>query len=614
MKHTINCLANRTATFVGSKLSFTTTGMLIRACTAIFCVLSGFYNPLFCQQVSSVSSTDYEVKVLLPENFPEAGKQYPLLCVLEGDKYGQLAAEIARDLHRQGRGLSLIVASIAVKNPASAYFPQLTYKERFTPSQMEGESLWEWIENDLFPGLASKYPIAPYRILAGRGEGGFFTMSTMLYRPRLFHAYLAAAPTVYRLAEPEREYRRFLVGNMDFSASVYLTVGWGDQEPMMETMKFARLMQSHSLERPMSYRFEMIQQETNAGIMKATISKGLSHLFEDIRLTTMLPNGGIEGWRSRQKALVKKYGYDPIGMDLPPVSVGQDLQKLLGLPAELIEAQARVYLADLEKKYINTADEVLSTCAYWNVTGEQQAARALARAALARFPGERALQALAAGKDAGIQSPFVNSYGPMVSLDRGLAAYLSFDRRDEEVVFSGVELGEGKRGNAAYFSGNNSTITLDNAVLNGHAGSFSFAAWVWIDEHRNFDRLLGKPAEDGQRPVWQFGLGPVGDLQWGLSTFNNSWKDYWINRPFPSKTWMHLCVVADQSQGRVRYYLNGEWVGEVHELWPFPSSSAPVLLGCNAMSKNNFSGKLDEVYLYARALSPNEVRTLYEDR
>jgi hypothetical protein len=398
---------------------------------------------------------------------------------------------------------------------------------------------------------------------------------------------------------------------MGFSGFVYLTVGWGDQESMMETMKFARLMQSHSLERPMHYQFEMLQQETNAGLMQATLSQGLSTLFEETRLTTMLPYGGIEGWRSKQKALVQKYGYDPASLDIPPVSIGQDLHKLLGLPQSLLEAQARVYLADLEGKYLITSSELLSVCLYWHATGHVEAAKALARAAQPYFPKIAAFKTFAPGKLPNIADPLANAYGPTIDLERGLALYLPFEEPDLTLPTAGVTLGEGKHGNTAYFSGENSYLQVDSPLLRGHQSLFTFAVWAWVDEHRNFDRLLGKAKEKGNRPIWQVYMGPVGDMLWGLSTFNNSWKDYWINCPFPGKTWVHLCVVADQSQGKIRYYQNGELVGEVEELWSFPASGQPILLGCNAQKRNSFRGRLDEVYLYARALSPAEVLAVW---
>ncbi|WP_425420167.1 LamG-like jellyroll fold domain-containing protein [Phaeodactylibacter xiamenensis] len=556
-----------------------------------------------------------EARVWLPDGFEENPGPYPVMVVLNSNRYAALTYHLATELARSGQGLPLVVIGLDVPDNNYWSVSAWPYRAGQGPQQAMGDTTLSFLEHRLFPVLEQQYGprLAPYRILAGHGDAGYFTLSAMMLRPHLFDAYLAAAPTIHRLVNPERAYRTFLVGETDFDGFLYLTNGFGDQPDMMETLKLARLLKAHSIERPMAYHTEMIEEETNAGIMQRTLYQGLQTLFGDLSLPTMLPNGGPEAWWERKQELIRKYGYDPLQLTISPRSIAQEIAPLKKQTAAVITATLQLLQSDTTGRFYHHATEVYNVCAAWQSTGHADAASALAQAALTYYPESQVLQSVARNQKPDSLPPAANAYGKSQDLERGLAIYLSFDTPMRHPAIrsdNGALTVAGIKEEALQFDGQEHYLELGLPALDKHQGSVSFSAWIKVDELRRFDRLLGKSMDGINKPVWQFGLGPLGDLQWGFSTYTNGWKDYWINHALPEDEWVHLVAVADQSLGQCTYYVNGEQVGQVEDLWPFPASQQPVLLGCNFARRNFFKGAMDEVRLYYRALSPAEAQAL----
>ncbi|KPJ70906.1 MAG: hypothetical protein AMS14_09850, partial [Planctomycetes bacterium DG_20] len=81
--------------------------------------------------------------------------------------------------------------------------------------------------------------------------------------------------------------------------------------------------------------------------------------------------------------------------------------------------------------------------------------------------------------------------------------------------------------------------------------------------------------------------------------------------PIPLKTWHHVVLVRDGRRAAV--YLDGrpepEMAGEVAV--SLPAGCRDVFVGGRCDNFANFEGKIDEVAVYGRALSPSEVEQHY---
>lgn len=445
-----------------------------------------------------------------------------------------------------------------------------------------------------FQKVEEKWEMAPYRLAAGHDIGALNALQLMFNDYDLFDAFILAAPPIYRLKDPERQYRTFLVEYMDFDGFVFIANGFGDQGAMRESQLLTRLMKSHSVERPMQYHFELMENETNASVFANALSKGLIALFADTQMTTMMPYGGMEGWWNRKEQLIQKYGYDPLNLTLKPIPASQALLAMEPTSPKEVKAFLTTLEATKTDRYDFSPEHFASLAEYWKSQGNTELANAL-------------------DSNENMDSTKINRYGAdAVDVELGLVLYLDLDPSATLGALStNLKPVRGKIGKGLYFNGETSLLEIASDNIQHLDASFTVCIWLKPESISPFQRWIARPLPDTNKGAWQVGFGPLGHNQWGISTFNDAFQDYWVNDDIKTDAWVHLSVVVDQALGEVRYYKNGEFYKKVQGVLPFSAVGTPLLLGSNAQRKNHFKGILDELYLYKRALSAIEIKTIY---
>ena len=203
------------------------------------------------------------------------------------------------------------------------------------------------------------------------------------------------------------------------------------------------------------------------------------------------------------------------------------------------------------------------------------------------------------------------------SSDDSLILYFSFDELDGDMVtdisqygndgtISGApELVDGKFGKALKLNGQDDWVTVPHADILTVDESVTVMAWINAERHQG---------PNAQR--WQ-----------GIVAKGNGPRSYSFYTEFPSEClhlsaggsgsvcegtvelneWQH--VVAHIEDGTHRYWLNGEAVGEFTGQNPLPGTADTddVLVGKTHESNREFLGLIDEVRIWNRALSEDEV-------
>ncbi len=135
------------------------------------------------------------------------------------------------------------------------------------------------------------------------------------------------------------------------------------------------------------------------------------------------------------------------------------------------------------------------------------------------------------------------------------------------------------------------------ASVKGLGSDYAVEFWFWS----------GMPSETGAVVGHLFGRGDdaiaIGGPVHGI-LFQNGTTTLTGSTPIPTRTWHHMALV--RSATSVRVYLDGrlEIKGDV------PMGRNPgedISVGGRADDVLNFAGKIDEVSLYGRLLSPNEI-------
>ena len=156
-------------------------------------------------------------------------------------------------------------------------------------------------------------------------------------------------------------------------------------------------------------------------------------------------------------------------------------------------------------------------------------------------------------------------------------------------------------------------LTSKDLKLSGD--SFTLSSWIYIDEFvGDWECVITRQKTDG--------LGF--DDSYSLCINANGSVYFWFSDPGQRSVscctvspgnWIHLAVVVDEGAGTV--YLNNEQ-STTFAINPITGSDdLQVCLGCNDYTSrevpgHNFNGNLDDVRVYNRALSQNEIASLFE--
>lgn len=182
----------------------------------------------------------------------------------------------------------------------------------------------------------------------------------------------------------------------------------------------------------------------------------------------------------------------------------------------------------------------------------------------------------------------------------------------------GVTTVPGKVGNAFKFDGSGAYVTLGNqANLNFGTGPFSLDVWFNWDgggsSVKNIIRKSNYPASGPGSGYW-LRIG-AGTLEFSVGETTKPEGQTIITAPVSSGDWHHVVAVKDAS-GDVKLYVDGESRGTVLRQASNANSTseAPFTLGAwddRFGVTEFFSGLIDEVSIYNRALTSDEVRAIW---
>jgi hypothetical protein len=213
----------------------------------------------------------------------------------------------------------------------------------------------------------------------------------------------------------------------------------------------------------------------------------------------------------------------------------------------------------------------------------------------------------------------------------GLVLHYSFDKNDgakvsdvsgrgHDGVVRGATWQEGGRRCGEYrFDGVNDCISVPPMDLpkditvcfwirttDSNEGNWPFAVFL-------VDRDMFGPSRD-----WSVGLGQGGRIQFNTGSPGTDSQDNVLTCPkhVNDGTWVHVAVVRSTTDATKRIYVNGRLEASSNfDAEPFENTGLDIYIGasvCDTMQHRFFNGSMDDVMIYDRALSDDEVKSIYE--
>jgi hypothetical protein len=174
---------------------------------------------------------------------------------------------------------------------------------------------------------------------------------------------------------------------------------------------------------------------------------------------------------------------------------------------------------------------------------------------------------------------------------------------------NGATFAPGKVGQAFDLDGLNDFVQVaDSSAWDFGTNDFTIDLWV------NFDQV------DGARTFVAHDDGPFNLNKW-IFWLRNGQLEFHINDPVngpiffnvpfspTTSTWYHVAVT--RSGSTYTFYINGNSAGSLTNSTPVPNASANLTIGWAEGSGTFLDGRLDEVDIFARALSAGEILAIY---
>ncbi len=162
----------------------------------------------------------------------------------------------------------------------------------------------------------------------------------------------------------------------------------------------------------------------------------------------------------------------------------------------------------------------------------------------------------------------------------------------------------GVSGAALNFDGVNDYVNVPNSVSLKPASSFTVSAWVYPTQAGGaYQTILVKGAWDYALRVTDSGY-----LQFYLQDV----APVSINGPIlPVNTWTYVTGVYDDQADAISLYVNAQLVSSQAVTGSIAHDNNPVRIGSHPSGAQVWSGRLDEITIYNRALTPAEIAARY---
>ena len=215
------------------------------------------------------------------------------------------------------------------------------------------------------------------------------------------------------------------------------------------------------------------------------------------------------------------------------------------------------------------------------------------------------------------------------ALEDGLVVDLRFDTDSGGIVEDASGAGnhgyvkgatfraEGRHGGCFHFDGMDDEVVVSNSAALNPSGALSVAAWVYNEGPGVLNGIVvfkgsAPGGGSGQYGLVAFPLSGGGGFtpSFSLNTTSTSWRDYTSPVATATGVWTHLA--GTYVSGRLRLYVDGELKLEQTTVsGSIPSMDGDLYIGAeHSWTREHFKGLIDEVRVYNRALTSNEVAEL----
>lgn len=256
---------------------------------------------------SAILKEDRELQIALPDNYDRTSISYPVLFLLDGSSHLLHASATTRFLATaRNRIPEMIVVAI----------PNTNRNRDMTPGP-GAVTFQRVLAEELIPFVERTFRAASERILAGHSLSASFAVHTLLNRPELFDAYVAASAPLWRYENLAAEMKDGLPRAAKAGAAVYLSVGQLENERLRDGMqRFAAALKSAAPATAPAWSYVDMKDEDHSSTPQRSLYNALESRYAEFRFAffedqaELVQAGGLKGLEAHYQRFSKRFSYN----------------------------------------------------------------------------------------------------------------------------------------------------------------------------------------------------------------------------------------------------------------------------------------------------------------
>jgi predicted alpha/beta superfamily hydrolase len=247
---------------------------------------------------SAQTSADYQIYVATPPGYPESGKRYPVVYVLDADYSFALTRNVIQHFVERKGLPDMILVGIAYPGAATDRKLYKTTRTRdYTPTFVAGDvgygaefqkvsgggpKFKAFLAKELFPFVERTFAADPGdRTIVGHSYGGLLGAYLLVVEPSMFKRYVIVSPSlwyadrgIFQMADAAKV--------KPSNAHVFLSVG-ALENPMMSsdlTALYERLKADGAPD--LKLTIQIFENERHDSVFPAAVVRGLRTVFESL--------------------------------------------------------------------------------------------------------------------------------------------------------------------------------------------------------------------------------------------------------------------------------------------------------------------------------------------
>lgn len=214
---------------------------------------------------SKILNDEREIQIFLPEGYSDSDVKYPVLYVLDGQRYFLHAVSLQKSFIEFKQTPGFIIVGIS-KKPS----------DRNRNFSVNSQKYLDFIKREVINYIDTQYRTSEKRILFGWAYGGGFVIETMTIKPDLFDVYIAASP--FPLKEKMNKIDSFLVENPNFNKLLFFSSGTNEGVVKDGTNELNMLL-TNKAPKTMNWVFKELEGEEHRSTPFTTLYHGIKKHF-----------------------------------------------------------------------------------------------------------------------------------------------------------------------------------------------------------------------------------------------------------------------------------------------------------------------------------------------